>query len=133
VVNFRIHPRDSVEGVLQHVRDAVADPDLEVGLRPDSLYSEPSPVSPSDGAAYEAIAASIRAAVPEAVVAPGLMVGATDSRSFAAITDRIYRFQPLWLRPGDSERLHGTGERVTVDNLVQFVRFHDAHLRRAGE
>jgi carboxypeptidase PM20D1 len=133
VVNFRIHPRDSVEGVLAHVRDAIDDPDLEVRQRPDSLFSEPSPVSPSEGAAYDAIAASIRAAVPDAVVAPGLMVGATDSRSFAALTDHIYRFQPLWLRPGDSERIHGTGERVAVDNLVQVVRFHDAHLRRAGE
>ena len=133
VVNFRIHPRDSVDGVLRHVRDTVDDDDLTVQPRPDSLFGEPSPVSPTDDAAYQAIARSILAAVPDAVVAPGLMVGATDSRAFTALTDRIYRFQPLWLRPGDNERIHGTGERVAVTNLVQFVRFHDAHLRQAGE
>ena len=36
------------------------------------------------------------------------------------------------MRPGDTDRLHGTNERVPVSNLETFVRFHDAHLRRAG-
>ena len=133
VVNYRIHPRDSVQGVLDRMAAVIDDPEVVLRPLPDSLYSEPSPVSDVDGPGFAEVAAAARAAAPEVVVAPGLVVGATDSRAFAALTPQVFRFQPLWLRPGDSARLHGTGERVAVDNLVHFVRFHDAHLRRAGE
>ncbi len=133
VANFRIHPRDSVQGVLQHVREAISDPEILVEPVTTSLYSEPSPVSSAQSAGFVAIEQAAHAAAPGIVSAPALMIGGTDARHFAAISDQIFRFQPAWMRPGDTDRLHGTNERVPVSNLETFVRFHDAHLRRAGE
>ena len=132
VANFRIHPRDSVEAVLQHVRDAIDDPEVTVEPVTTSLFSEPSPVSSADSEGFVAIEEAAHAAAPGIVSAPALMIGGTDARHFAAICDQVFRFQPAWMRPGDTDRLHGTNERVPVSNLETFVRFHDAHLRRAG-
>lgn len=132
VVNYRIHPRDSVAGVLEHVRAAIEDPSVTVEPVTTSLYSEPSPVSSTDSAGFVAIEEAAHAAAPGVVSAPALMIGGTDARHFASICDQVFRFQPAWMRPGDTDRLHGTNERIPVSNLATFVRFHDAHLRRAG-
>ena len=62
LVNFRIHPNDSVETVLAHVRDVVSKFDgvsadlYEVG----GIASEPSPVSPTDNRPYAVLEAIAR-------------------------------------------------------------------------
>jgi acetylornithine deacetylase/succinyl-diaminopimelate desuccinylase-like protein len=45
-------------------------------------------------------------------VAPGLMVAATDSRHFTALSDHIFRFSPVRAKPEDLARFHGTNERI---------------------
>jgi len=57
-------------------------------------------------------------------VAPGLVIAATDSRHFGALTDHVYRFAPLRLRPGDPDRIHGIDERIAVDDYAQMIRFY---------
>jgi carboxypeptidase PM20D1 len=131
VVNFRIHPRDSVAAVLEHVETVIDDPLVEVRTH-GGFRSEPSPVSRVDGPGYAAIERSIRTAFPEVVVAPTLLVGATDSRHYTEVARDIYRFNPAWLGPDDIERIHGTNERIGVENMGRAVRFYVAVLREAG-
>lgn len=133
VVNYRIHPRDSMASVTDHITRTIEDPGIEVRHVTTSLYSEPSPVSSTSSDGFVAIAESVHAAAPGVVTAPALMIGGADARFYNAICDQVFRFQPTWMRPGDSDRLHSTNERISVANLEVFVRFHDAHLRRAGE
>ena len=54
----------------------------------------------------------MRELFPGTLVAPALMIGATDSRHFDNVADRIYRFSPARARPEDLPRLHGTNERI---------------------
>ncbi|MBW1880508.1 MAG: M20/M25/M40 family metallo-hydrolase, partial [Deltaproteobacteria bacterium] len=131
VVNFRIHPRDSVATVLEHVETVIDDPLVEV-RRYGEVASEPSPVSRVDGPGYAAIERSIRAAFPEVIVAPSLLVGASDSRHYTAVARDVYRFNPAWLGPDDTARIHGTNERIGVENVGRAVRFYTAVLREAG-
>ena len=51
-------------------------------------------------------------------------VGGTDSEHFAALSDNIYRFSPLRLRPEDIKRLHGTNERTSAKDYVGSVKFY---------
>ena len=37
--------------------------------------------------------------IPDVVVAPGLMIGATDSRHFDGVADNVYHFSPVRARP----------------------------------
>jgi len=58
------------------------------------------------------------------LVAPGLMVAATDSRNYANVTDKMFRFFPVRAKPEDLSRFHGTNERLSVDNYADIIRFY---------
>ena len=54
---------------------------------------------------------------PDVVVAPALMIGATDSRHFDGVADNVYKFSPVRATPEDLKRFHGTNERISTANL----------------
>ena len=83
-----------------------------------------SPVSPAHGAAWEVLGAAVAAIEPGAVLAPGLVVGATDARHYAHLSEHVYRFIPMRLVPGDLPRIHGVDERIGIENLGELVRFY---------
>lgn len=122
VVNFRILPGDTVEGVLAHVRETVDDPQIEV--RCIGVCRDPSPVSPVDGDGFTVVRRAIAHVFPGVLVAPHLVVGGTDARHYAALSDEVYRFLPIRLDDADRKRLHGTDERIDVDGLADAVRFY---------
>ncbi len=123
IANFRIHPEDSVDLVVAHVRRVVGpDVKLEVGVR--SEPREPSPVSPIDSNAYRILDRSIRSVYPDAVVVPYLVVGGTDARHYYRVCDNVYRFSPFRLGSDAMTLVHGTNERLSTKNLVRGVRFY---------
>ncbi|MES2949792.1 MAG: M20 family peptidase [Pseudomonadota bacterium] len=124
LVNFRLMPGDTQQAVTRHAEHAIADDAIQVSGK----GWEASPVSRTDSAAYRAINRSIREVFPTAVVAPGLMVGATDSRYLEDLTDNIYRFSPVRAESQDLARFHGTDERVSVANYAEMIRFYQRLL-----
>jgi carboxypeptidase PM20D1 len=62
--------------------------------------------------------------LPDAPVAPGLVLAGTDSRHYAAVAENVYRFQPILLTSEDLERPHGLNERLSIANLDRMVRFY---------
>ena len=58
------------------------------------------------------------------IVTPYLVVGGTDSRHYYRISDNVYRFGPFILGRETMRLAHGTNERISVDNLVNAVRFY---------
>jgi carboxypeptidase PM20D1 len=129
VVNFRIHPDDDIETVVQHVRDTVDDDriELQVGVR--STPRNPSAVSPVDSEAFVGLERSIRAVFPGTVVVPYLVLGGTDARHYQPLSDHVYRFTPFVYGRESLTLAHGTNERITVKNLVGGVRFYSERIR----
>ncbi len=130
LVNFRLLPGDSAASVLEHVKSVAGGENITATLR--GTPREASPVSQTDSSAYRLINATIRANFPGAVVAPGLMVGGTDSRHMAGIADNIYHFMPTRARAEDLPRFHGTNERIAVTNYAEAIRFYAGLLRLAN-
>lgn len=130
-VNFRLLPGDRRDDVLRHVREVVADLRVEVTALPGS--SEASPVTPTDSTSWQRMNLGVRSAFPDAVVAPGLVLGGTDARHFAGISDHIYRFSPVRVRDGDADRIHGSNERLAVANYAELIRFYHHLLLGAAE
>jgi carboxypeptidase PM20D1 len=52
------------------------------------------------------------------------MVGLTDSRHYLPLTRNTYRFVPARLQPADLDRIHGTNERIGVQNYAEIIRFY---------
>jgi carboxypeptidase PM20D1 len=130
VVNFRILPGDTVQGVTEHVRRVVADERVKV--EPVAEGGEASPVSSTASDSYRHIERAIREVFPGAVVAPGLMLAGTDAKHFVGLADQIYRFSPVRAGPAELSRPHGTDERLSVDNLAEMIRFYHRLLQLAA-
>jgi len=121
-VNFRLLPGDTLETVLTHVRRTIADD--RVTISPYANNSDPPPVTGTASFSYRALNQTIREVYPDVLVTPGLMVAATDSRNYANVTDKMFRFFPVRAKPEDLTRFHGTNERLSVENYADVIRFY---------
>ncbi|XP_053705468.1 N-fatty-acyl-amino acid synthase/hydrolase PM20D1.2 isoform X1 [Synchiropus splendidus] len=87
---------------------------------------DPLPVSSIEERSFgfQIIKKTVLELFPTVTVAPGVCVGNTDSRHFKDLTRDIYRFIPLWFKPGDSKRFHGVNERLSKKNFEEIVHFY---------
>lgn len=129
VVNFRILPGDTIDSVQEQVRRIVADPGIEITKHGEGF--EPSRLSTSHSDAFRLVERAVREVFPDAVVAPSLMLAASDARHFDGISDASWRFMPIRFDSEDLKRPHGTNERIAVDQLVAMVRFYHRLLTLA--
>jgi carboxypeptidase PM20D1 len=130
LVNFRLLPGDTSEAVIEHVVRTVADPQIKVERA--QVSSEASRVAATDGAGYRAISRTMAELHPDIVVAPGLMIGATDSRHLDAVADNVYKFSPMRARLEDLKRFHGTNERISTANYVELIQFYHQLIGNAS-
>ena len=121
-LNFRIIPGDSEESVLRHVRRVVGD-DIKVEIT-GGHADDPSPVSSTTSEAWRTVTGVVESAFPGTVCAPWTLVAVTDARHFSGIAGDVYGFTPFTFDEGDFERLHGTGERLRVDDAARAVEFY---------
>ena len=129
VVNFRLMPGDTAKGVVEHVRRVVDDPRVKVHA---AGSREASRESRSAGPAWGRLRAAVQRVFPDAVVAPALVLGGTDSRHLQDVSDETYRFLPVAIGPDDLSRVHGKDERVAVAALGPAVAFYLDYLRETG-
>ncbi|MEZ4429419.1 MAG: M20/M25/M40 family metallo-hydrolase [Nannocystaceae bacterium] len=122
IVNFRIAPGDSVEGVLAHVRAVIDDPTITASCILECR--DPSSVSPAAGLGMETLTRVISRVHPDAVVAPFLVVAGTDARHYASVSDHIYRFLPVLAGKEDRKRVHGTDERISIAAIDAHLQFY---------
>lgn len=119
MVNFRIHPNDTEEDIIAHVRAVTSGIEgIEITIGQQGIRGEgASPVSPTNNLAYAVLASVAEATAGGAPAAPGLVLGATDARYASAITPNVYRFAPAIMSPDDLTGFHGTNERLSVENM----------------
>ncbi len=130
-VNFRVLPGDSTDDVLTHVTRTIADD--RVTLQPQGRSrTEPSRVSRADSRGFEVLARTVREVFPDTVVAPSLVLGATDGRLYGAVADDVYRFVPFRLSAADIPRIHGKDERIAVATLADGVRFYRRFVEKTA-
>lgn len=130
VVNFRLFPGDTTDKVVEHTRRVMALPELKVAKGPG--WSEPSKVAATDSPAFQLINRTVRQLHPDVIVAPGLMVAATDSRYFDAVADNVFKFSPVRAKVEDLKRFHGTNERISIANYVELIQFYHQLVRNAA-
>ena len=126
-VNFRILPGETPDTVLERVVAVIDDPRVEVTFDGSGQRGmAPSPVSPLQGFGWEHLTTAIRdTAAPERIIiAPRLLVAATDTRHYRKITPNHYRFTYMQVLGSDLGSIHGTNERISVETLNDTVRFY---------
>ncbi len=129
-VNFRLLPGDRSDAVVQHSIAAIGNPGVKIEKQ--AGFSEASAVSSTEASGYQTINRTLRQLHPDVVVAPGLMLGATDSRFFGEVADNVYRFSPVRAGPEDLARFHGTNERISVANFTELIQFYHQLIQNAS-
>ncbi|XP_051494985.1 N-fatty-acyl-amino acid synthase/hydrolase PM20D1 isoform X1 [Apus apus] len=122
-VNFRIHSAEKAAEVLEVVRNIIADDRVKIDV---VEAFDPLPISPWDHQTFgvHIFQRTILDTFPDVdSVVPGTCIGNTDSRHFTNVTNAIYRFNPLLLKPDDLPRIHGLNERISVENYEKQVEF----------
>jgi carboxypeptidase PM20D1 len=122
-INFRLHPRDTIASVTDHVRRAIDDPRVDV-VALDDDSEEASKTADIHGEAYAYLTAQISSSFGGIPVAPDSTTGATDSRHYLPIADAVFRLDPFHFGPDDLARVHGTNERLAIRDLAPAVGFY---------
>jgi carboxypeptidase PM20D1 len=125
-VNIRVMPGDTVDDAIAHLRRVIADDDVEIRL---VEHGEPSPLSLVDDA-FDLVATTVTELFPDAVPAPYVMMGATDSRHFTTICDHVYRFAPFRMTKAQREAVHSYDEHLGVDSFLAGIEWYRRLIER---
>jgi carboxypeptidase PM20D1 len=129
-VNFRLIPGDTEASVTEHVRETIRND--RITIKPFPGNTDPPPVTATASPSYQMLNKTIREIFPDVIVAPGLMVAATDSRHYVGVTDKIFRFSPVRANAEDLKRFHGTNERLSIEGYADMIRFYRRLMENAA-
>ena len=127
--NVRLLPGDTAKSVREHIERTIDDPQRVKVECSEAQGIEASAMSDTDSPEFATLQRTIREVFPDVIVAPGLTVGATDSRHYETIAENTFRFIPMRITAEDLKRIHGTDERISVDNYLELIRFYIRQIR----
>jgi len=128
VVNFRIIPGETWQSVLEQVKSIIDDPRVTYEV---FMNNNPSSVSSTESLGFKLIEQTIREFNDDALVAPYLVMGGTDSKYFYPLTDSVYRFLMIRLDHTTMNIVHGIDERISIDNYVMGIQYFYELLRKS--
>lgn len=133
VINFRILPGDTIGSVTEHVREVVHDPHIKLEPIGGEPPTEPSKQSSPESPNFKRLQRTLTQIYPDVVSVPFVYIAASDTKHYATITKDVYRFLPILADAADLERIHGTNERLGVENFAKAVQYYAQLIRNACE
>ncbi len=123
VINFRILQGDTIESVTQRVTRIIGDPRVKIRPLAGNLF-QPTPTSPTSGWSFDMLNGAIRSILPDAIVAPTLVLGRTDCCYFVDLSPCCYRFVPERVRSDELASLHGVNEKLLISSYNEIISFY---------
>lgn len=129
-IDSRILPIHKIEDIKKHIEKVVKRtlPNEDVKIE---YLSElpPSKASKTDTEDYKLLKKNINSVFPNIAIAPYMVLGATDAREYAEISDNAYRFLPVVLPEGEAALMHADNERISVVNWTRMVFFYKEFIK----
>ncbi len=132
-INYRLLPGDLPADVIERVKDLIDDDRVKIQAHGGMDPVKASEVSPYNSINYRKLASLISASRENCVVAPYLMIGASDARYFYNISDEVYRFSPYLIGAEDVSRIHGVNERISISDYNSSVNFYMSLIHTFNE
>lgn len=133
VVNFRILPGDTIASVTDHVREVINDPRVKLKPIEGEPPTEPSKQSDPASPNFKRLQKTVGQIYPDAISVPFVYIAASDTKHYAPITKDVYRFLPILAVPEDLDRIHGTNERIAIDNFAKAIQYYGQLIRNATD
>ena len=124
-LDCRLTPRYDAERFIEELREVIDDADVQI----EQTFSSSTSPSPLDSELYEAMTRAASEVVEDVVVVPSVSTGFTDSRVFRRRGIAAYGFMPALLGPDEAGLVHGTDERISIENVLLGTRILHATVR----
>jgi acetylornithine deacetylase/succinyl-diaminopimelate desuccinylase-like protein len=118
-LDVRLLPGEKTQDFLTELRQIIDDPKIK--LEPIGQFRRPNS-SPTTTMLYQVIQEVVHRRAPQAVVAPELNSGYTESQIFRPLGVTAYGFNPIKVTPELEETQHASNERVPVQQLRDGLR-----------
>ena len=122
-INSRILPGESIASTLNFIQ-SIVDERIEVKLAENSHSNEPPPISGMDQFGFSVLQTTVREIYPDVIVAPSLIVATTDARHYTEVSKNIYRFLPVKIKREEVGGIHGTDEKIKIEEYKNTIRFY---------
>jgi acetylornithine deacetylase/succinyl-diaminopimelate desuccinylase-like protein len=114
LLNVRTLPGQSIDAIVDRMKEVVAEPDVSVEITQRGVEA---PASDPGSPMFDAIAEAAQELDPKIAVVPYLSTGVTDSARLRRLGVQAYGVLPFPMVQADEERMHGHDERVPVESL----------------
>lgn len=121
IANIRIIPGETCLSVKERVEKLIKNKNIALSM---TEYLDPSPCSITRCDGYAALTDAVRECWQDALVSPYLMIASSDAKHFARVSDRVYRFSPVFLSKEERASIHGHNEKISVPSLLTIVKFY---------
>ena len=120
-LDVRFHPDEDHDAFAEMLRKLIDNPAVEVALAAPGSR-KPTPPSRTDTDMFRALERAQQKLFPDAATLPTMLTGATDSAQLRAKGVQAYGVGSV-TTDGDSGRVHGHDERMSVEGLGKFIEF----------
>lgn len=118
-INSRILPGQVQKDVYDFVEKKINDTNIKIEYY-HNYSTKPSTTTDINSSAFKRVEKVISTIVKDVIVAPIIMVGATDSRSYRDLSDGVVNFTPITNAKG----YHGIDERLLVTDYQKIINFY---------
>jgi carboxypeptidase PM20D1 len=122
VLNLRVLPGDTIASTIDQVGRIIGDP--KVVITQLGQPSEASAVSSTESWGFKMFERTLRQTFDGVKVSPVLVPATTDSRHYGSLSRHTYRLSPLMITLEDLSRIHGSNERISIENYVLLIKFY---------
>jgi acetylornithine deacetylase/succinyl-diaminopimelate desuccinylase-like protein len=126
VFNCRVLPQEDPQNVLAAIKNAVADPQVEVGWQ--TIDPHPYPPSPLNPKLLAVIEEVVHQNYPTVHVMPSMEMGASDGKFLRGANIPTYGVSGVFIEQ-DDVRAHGKDERLGIKEFDDSVTFYDKLMK----
>ena len=117
-VNFRLLPGDTVETVIEHVRQTINDDQIVITSSP---WTGMPGTASTESEGYQAIARAIADTYTDAITVPSMLMATTDTRHYTELATDQYRFHGAEMDYTQTSSIHGTDEWVSIEGFHKSI------------
>ncbi|MEO5682721.1 MAG: M20/M25/M40 family metallo-hydrolase [Chitinophagaceae bacterium] len=128
IVNCRIVTGQTTLQTQEFIKKAINDDRVAIAIKGD-FNTEPSPLTAITSAAFKRMEDAVSQTVDDVIPVPYVMLGASDSRIYRAISNGVINFTPLI----NSKGFHGIDERLPIKDFQRSINFFTSIIKESGK